>query len=286
MIIDSHHHFWKYDPIEYEWIDDSMKVIRKDFLPENLKTTIQEAGVDGVISVQARQSVEETDWLIGMAHQNDFIKGVVGWLPLIHDDMEVFLEKYADGKILKGVRHVIQGEPDPEFILRKDFNRGISLLKKYSLVYDILIVEGQLPNAIRFVDQHPDQVFVLDHIAKPLIGKKELSPWKEHIMELAKRENVNCKISGMVTEADYQKWTPSQLLPYFEVILEAFGPDRLLFGSDWPVCLVAISYKNWMELVLKCTSQLSESERVKIMGENAVRIYQIENIIILPVARS
>ena len=286
MIIDSHHHFWKYDPIEYEWIDDSMKVIRKDFLPENLKTTIQEAGVDGVISVQAGQSVEETDWLIGMAHQNDFIKGVVGWLPLIHDDMEVFLEKYADGKILKGVRHVIQGEPDPEFILRKDFNRGISLLKKYSLVYDILIVEGQLPNAIRFVDQHPDQVFVLDHIAKPLIGKKELSPWKENIMELAKRENVNSKISGMVTEADYQKWTPSQLLPYFEVILEAFGPDRLLFGSDWPVCLVAISYKNWMELVLKCTSQLSESERVKIMGENAVRIYQIENIIILPVARS
>jgi len=276
MIIDSHHHFWKYDPIEYDWIDDSMKVIRKDFLPENLKTTIQEAGVDGVISVQARQSVEETDWLIGMAQQNDFIKGVVGWLPLIQDDMEVYLEKYAGEKALKGVRHVIQGEPDPEFILRKDFNRGISLLKKYSLVYDILIVERQLPNTIRFVDQHPNQVFVLDHIAKPLIGRKVLSPWKENIMELAKRENVNCKISGMVTEADYQEWTPSQLHPYFEVILEAFGPARLLFGSDWPVCLVATSYKNWMELLLKSISQLSESEKAKIMGGNAVRIYQLK----------
>ncbi|NEW83034.1 MAG: amidohydrolase family protein [Mariniphaga sp.] len=275
MIIDSHNHFWNYDPIEYDWINDSMNVIRQDFLPENLKITIQEAGVDGVISVQARQSVEETDWLIGMAHQSDFIKGIVGWLPLIQDDMEVYLERYTGETILKGLRHVIQGEPDPEFILRKDFNRGISLLMKYSLVYDILIVERQLPNTIRFVDQHPNQVFVLDHIAKPLIGKKELSPWKENIMELAKRENVNCKISGMVTEADYQKWTPSQLLPYFEVILEAFGPDRLLFGSDWPVCLVATSYKNWIELVRKSISQLSESEQAKILGGNAIRLYQL-----------
>ena len=275
MIIDSHHHFWKYNPIEYDWIDGSMKVIRKDFLPENLKTTIQEAGVDGVISVQARQSVEETDWLISMAHQNDFIKGIVGWLPLIQDDMEVYLEKYANEKLLKGVRHVIQGEPDPEFILRKDFNRGISLLKEYSLVYEILIIERQLSNTIRFVDQHPNQVFVLDHIAKPLIGRKELSPWKENIMELAKRENVNCKISGMVTEADYQKWTTSQLHPYFDVILEAFGSDRLLFGSDWPVCLVATSYKNWMELVRKNITSLSDTEQLKIMGGNATRLYQL-----------
>ncbi len=275
MIIDSHHHFWKYDPIEYDWIDDSMKVIRKDFLPENLKTTIQETGVDGVISVQARQSVEETDWLIGMAHQNEFIKGVVGWLPLTQDDIEDYLVKFADGKILKGVRHVIQGEPDPEFMLRKDFNHGISLLKKYSLVYDILIVEHQLPNTIRFVDQHPDQLFVLDHIAKPLIVRNELSPWKENIQELARRKNVNCKISGMVTEADYQKWTPSQLLPYFEVILEAFGSDRLLFGSDWPVCLVATTYTNWVNLVRKNIASYTETEQAKIMGENATRLYQL-----------
>ncbi len=275
MIIDSHHHFWNYDPIEYNWIDDSMKVIRKDFLPENLEETIREAGVDGVISVQARQSVEETVWLLELARQNKFIKGVVGWLPLINDDIEVDLEKYSDNKLLKGLRHVIQGETDPEFMLRKDFNRGISLLNKHSLVYDILIVERQLPDTIRFVNQHPNQVFVLDHIAKPLIGKHELSPWKENIQELAKRENVSCKISGMVTEADFNSWTPQQLQPYFDVVLEAFGADRLLFGSDWPVCLVATSYKNWMDLVRKSISQLPELERVKIMGENAIRLYQL-----------
>ncbi len=275
MKIDSHHHYWKYNPVEYGWIDDSMKVIRTDFLPEKLETTIAEAGIDGVISVHARQSVEETDWLISMAHQNNFMKGVVGWLPLIQDDIETYLEKYSGEKILKGLRHVVQGEPDPEFILRNDFNRGISLLKKYSLVYDILIFERQLPNTIKFVDQHPDQHFVLDHIAKPLIRRNELSPWKENIQELAKRENVSCKISGMVTEADFTNWTPEQLQPYFDVVLEAFGSDHLLFGSDWPVCLVATSYKNWADLVIKTISTLSETEQAKIMGENAVRIYDL-----------
>lgn len=239
MIIDSHHHYWNYNPEEYSWIDESMKAIRTDFLPEKLEQTIQEAGVDGVISIQARQSVDETEWLIRLAHQNPFMKGVVGWLPLCQDDIEVYLIHHSGEKILKGIRHVVQGEPDPDFILGKDFNRGISLLKKYSLVYDILVQERQLPNTIRFVDRHPCQPFVLDHIAKPLIGRNELSPWKENIQELAKRENVSCKLSGMVTEADFNHWTPEQLLPYFEVILEAFGPDRLLFGSDWPVCMVA-----------------------------------------------
>lgn len=275
MIIDSHHHYWQYNPVEYDWIDDSMKVIRTNFLPEKLEQTIREAGIDGVISVHARQSVEETEWLIGMAHQNKFMKGVVGWLPLIQNDIETYLEKYSGENILKGLRHVVQGETDPEFILRNDFNRGISLLKKYSLVYDILIFERQLPNTVRFADQHPDQLFVLDHIAKPLIRKNELSPWKENIQELAKRENVSCKISGMVTEADFTNWTPEQLLPYFDVILEAFGPNRLLFGSDWPVCLVATSYKNWADLVRKTISTFSETEQAKIMGENAVRIYDL-----------
>jgi len=275
MIIDSHHHFWKFDPEEYDWIDDSMKIIRNDFLPANLKPTIQDAGVDGVISVQARQSVEETEWLIAMAGQNNFIKGVVGWLPLIQENIGTYLEKYADEKNLKGVRHVIQGEPDPEFMLRNDFNRGITSLKRHSLVYDILITECQLPNTLRFVDRHPDQVFVLDHIAKPRIRTNELEPWKENMIELARRQNVNCKISGMVTEADYHNWTPSQLQPYFEVVIEAFGPDRLLFGSDWPVCLVATSYKNWMEQVRKNISKLSESEQAKIMGGNAIKIYQL-----------
>lgn len=275
MIIDSHHHYWQYNPVEYDWINDSMKVIRTDFLPEKLEQTIAEAGIDGVISVHARQLVEETDWLIGLAHQNKFMKGVVGWLPLIQNNIETYLEKYSGEKILKGIRHVVQGEADPEFILRNDFNRGISLLKKYSLVYDILIFERQLPNTIRFVDQHPDQIFVLDHIAKPLIVRNELSPWKVNIQELAKRENVSCKISGMVTEADFNCWTPEQLQPYFDVVLEAFGPDRLLFGSDWPVCLVATSYKNWADLIRETISTFSETEQAKIMGGNAVKIYRL-----------
>lgn len=275
MIIDSHHHYWHYNPEEYDWIDDSMKAIRKDFLPETLEKTIQEAGVDGVISVHARQSVEETEWLIGLAHQNPFMKGVVGWLPLCQDDIEVYLIHHSGEEILKGIRHVVQGESDPDFILGKDFNRGISLLKRYSLVYDILIVERQLPNTIKFVDLHPYQPFVLDHIAKPLIGRNELSPWKVNIRELAKRENVSCKISGMVTEADFNHWTPEQLLPYFEVILEAFGPDRLMFGSDWPVCLVGTTYRSWTNLVRKNISSLSTAEQAKIMGENAVRVYKL-----------
>jgi L-fuconolactonase len=275
MVIDAHQHFWQYNPEEFGWIDDEMESIRTDFLPGKLEQTIRSSGIDGVVTVQARQSVEETDWIIGMARQNEFIKGVVGWLPLMNADLEESLERYADEKILKGVRHVIQGEPDPDFILKSDFNRGVCLLKKYSLVYDILVVERQLPNTLKFVDQHPDQAFVLDHLAKPLIGRNELSPWKEHIRELAKRANVSCKISGMVTEADYQNWSPEQLQPYFEVVMDAFGPDRLLFGSDWPVCLVATSYKNWMELVRGKISSLSEAEKEKIMGGNAVRIYNL-----------
>jgi L-fuconolactonase len=187
MVIDSHHHFWQYDSVAYDWIDDEMKDIRKDFLPETLEPTIQNAGIDGVISVQARQSLEETDWLLELANQHDFIRGVVGWVPLVHNNLDEILDQYARQKLLKGVRHVIQGEADPDFMLRSDFNRGIGLLKKYNLVYDILVVERQLSNVIQMVDQHPDQVFVLDHLAKPLIKKNELSPWKEQMQELAKR---------------------------------------------------------------------------------------------------
>ena len=275
MVIDSHQHYWHYDPVEYDWIDDSMKVIRKDFLPEELFRTIQTAGIEGVITVQARQSIEETEWLIETANQNSFMKGIVGWLPLIETNLEFYLEKFSSEKILKGVRHVVQGETDPNFLLRPDFNRGISLLKKYALVYDVLVVERQLPATIRFIDNHPNQVFVLDHIAKPLIGQNQMSPWKENIQELARRENVNCKISGMVTEADFTKWTADQLQPYFDVILKAFRPDRLLFGSDWPVCLVATTYKNWVDLVRKNILSFSKEEQDKIMGGNAVRIYQL-----------
>lgn len=275
MIIDAHHHFWKYDPIEYDWIDDSMKYIRKDFLPDRLNATIETASVDGVISVQARQTMEETNWLLSLASQNNFIKGVVGWLPIADSNFKDLLEKYAVHPKLKALRHVIQGESDDHFILGKNFNQGISILKEHNLAYDILIFERHLNHTIKFVDQHPNQVFVLDHMAKPKIKIGELSPWRENITELAKRENVFCKISGMVTEANFTNWNESLLQPYFNTVLEAFNSDRLLFGSDWPVCLVGVEYKTWMELVKQQISKLSNSEQKNIMGLNAINAYNL-----------
>lgn len=275
MIIDTHHHFWNYNPVEFDWIDDEMAVIRKSFLPEDLKSTLAKTKVEGVISVQARQSLEETDWLLKLASETDFIKGIVGWVPLADPAAEEILGKYSEKKWLKGIRHVVQGEPDPEFILRKDFNRGISSLKKYNLVYDILITENQLPNTIRFVDQHPGQQFVLDHIAKPKIRTNEIHAWSKNLKELGRRENVSCKISGLVTEANYKTWNEAQLQPYFDVVLDAFGPSRLMFGSDWPVCLVAVEYQNWLNLVKKMVSGFSIQEQEQIFSINAMSIYQI-----------
>ena len=275
MIIDTHHHFWKYNPVEYDWIDDNMATLRRSFLPEDLEKTISGCGVTGVVSVQARQILEETDWLLNLASENEFIKGVVGWVPLASINIELILEKYTSSKWLKGVRHVVQGEPDPEFILGKEFNEGIKLLKNFNLVYDILIFEHQLPNTIRFVDQHPDQVFVLDHIAKPVIRVNKITDWTKNLRELAKRENVFCKISGMVTEANFSEWTEEQLQPYFDVVLEAFGPERLMFGSDWPVCLVATRYNRWLEIVKKQITRFSQMEQDQILYKNALKVYHL-----------
>lgn len=275
MIIDTHHHFWKYNPQEYGWIDDEMAVIRRNFLPGDLKKVIEENGVDGVVSVHARQTIEETNVLLQFAKENSFMKGVVGWLPIAAKNFPQILGEFASNKNLKGLRHVVQGEPDPEFILGKDFNRGISILKDFNLVYDILIYEQQLPNTIKFVDMHPNQQFVLDHIAKPKIKTNEIKVWEKNIRELAKRENVVCKISGMVTEADFKLWTPEQLKPYFEVVLEAFSPERLMFGSDWPVCLVATEYGSWLELVKNQISVFSCDEQDDTLFKNALRIYNL-----------
>ncbi|WP_321372575.1 amidohydrolase family protein [uncultured Draconibacterium sp.] len=275
MIIDTHHHYWNYNPVEFDWIDDEMARIRQSFLPDNLKETLENTEVEGVVTVQARQSLEETNWLLQLATENDFMHGVAGWLPLMAENINELLEEYNQNDKLKAVRHVVQGEPDPKFILGKNFNRGISQLKKYGLVYDILILEHQLPNTIRFVDQHPDQQFVLDHIAKPRIKANELEPWTKNIRELAKRKNVSCKISGMVTEADFNNWTEEQLKPYFEVVFNAFGPNRLMYGSDWPVCLVATEYANWLSLVERQLAQFSENEQNMIFYKNAVEVYQL-----------
>jgi len=274
MIIDAHHHFWKYDPVVYDWITEDMGCIRKDFLPADLFKEINSAGVDGVISVQARQSITETEWLLDLAGKYDFIRGVTGWLPLADERVEVLIEKYASNRYLKALRHVLQAEDD-EFMLRGSFNHGISLLAGYGLIYEILVYERQLKTVIRFVDKHPDQVFVLDHIAKPRIRENILSPWKENIFMLAERPNIYCKLSGLVTEASFDSWTEEQLRPYMDTVLEAFGPNRLMFGSDWPVCLVACAYDKWLGLVKGFISNLSDDEQKNILSANAIRVYKL-----------
>ena len=275
MIIDSHHHFWNYHPTEFDWIDDSMRAIRRNFLPGDLESTIAPLAIEGVVSVQARQSLEETRWLLELAASHEFIRGVVGWVDLRSDAVSEQLHEFSANPKLKAVRHVVQGEPDDQFILGTEFNRGIVQLKEFGLTYDILILERHLPATIEFVDRHPDQTFVLDHIAKPKISENTLEPWKAYLTELARRPNVYCKVSGMVTEAQFDHWTMEQLRPYWDCVLKAFGPARLMYGSDWPVCLVACQYDRWFQTVQDFASYLSETERQAIFGQNAARAYNL-----------
>ena len=273
--IDAHHHFWSYDAVEYAWIDDAMRAIRRDFLPGDLEVEVRTAGVDGVVSVAARQSLEETRTLLDHAGRHAFIRGVVGWVPLVDPDIGDMLAEWAKDPKLRSVRHVLQGEPDERYMLRADFNQGIAALGPLGLAYDILIFELHLPVAIEFVDRHPEQVFVLDHLAKPRIKDDQIEPWATHLRELARRPNVYCKVSGMVTEADYTRWTEGQLRRYFDVALEAFGPARLMFGSDWPVCLVACGYARWQALVRGWTEELSADEQGRIFGGTAMEAYKL-----------
>jgi L-fuconolactonase len=276
MVIDSHQHFWKYQAAEYGWLDESMATIRRDFLPENLSESIKAAGIDGVISVQARQSLQETHWLLRLADENDFIRGVIGWAPLTSEYVGDDLRAAAADPKFRGVCHGLKTETDDQFMLRDDFNRGISLLSESGLAYDLLIHDRQLPQTLRFVDRHPNQVFILDHLAKPKIKSGELEPWDRYIVELGKRPNVYCKISGMVTEADWQSWTEQGLRPYFNVALEAFGPKRLMAGSDWPVCLVACGYTRWFDILRQWAAALSKSEQDRLFGETAAEAYRLK----------
>lgn len=276
MVIDSHHHFWAYSAREYGWISQEMATIRRDFLPPHLREVTRQAGVDGVISVQARQSLDETRWLLEMAGENDFILGVVGWVPLIAEDVRDHLAGFAANTKLRAVRHVVQDEPDDRYLLREDFNRGVRALREFDLRYDILIYERHLPQTIEFVDRHPGQVFILDHVAKPNIKSRQIEPWRTGIRELARRANVYCKVSGMVTEAHWHLWREEDLRPYWESALEAFGPARLMAGSDWPVCLVACGYEQWWEIIRGWTASLSKGERARVLGETAVEAYALE----------
>ena len=275
MRIDAHHHFWRYTVQEYGWIDDAMRMIRRDFLPAYLAATLKPHQIDGVVTVQARQTLEETRWLLTLARENAFIKAVVGWVPLADKSVGSLLEELITDLKLKGVRHVVQGETDPEFLERANFNAGLREVTARKLVYDLLIFARQLPATIALVDRHPDQIFVLDHIAKPVVRDLPDPAWVRNIQELARRENVYCKFSGVVTEVPGWQWTPELLSPYFDVVINAFGPARLMFGSDWPVCLVASEYARWIGFVEQCAASLSATERARLFGGTAVEAYRI-----------
>ena len=232
-------------------------------------------GIDGAVAVQAQQTLSETDWLISLAEQCSFIRGVVGWAPIARTDFSEHLDRIQSSGKLTGLRHIIQSEPDDNFILNASFNRGIARLKNGGLAYDILIFEKHLPAATQFVDRHPQQKFVLYHVAKPKIRELVMDPWRRNITELAERENVYCKISGMLTEADWAAWSQQDLWPYLDVVLEAFGPQRLMAGSDWPVCLLATSYSGWFDVLNAFLGKLAGSERERILGGTAREVYRL-----------
>lgn len=276
MKIDSHQHFWSYNPNDYGWISNEMEILQKDYLPDQLKTELSSIGFDGSIAVQARQSLAETQWLLNLADQNSFIKGVIGWVDLCSPDLEEQLIQFSRNPKLVGIRHVIHDEQDDDFILRKSFLRGIAYLKKFGLTYDILVFPRHLPNTIQFVSQFPDQVFILDHIAKPSIKVKKISPWKEDIEKLARFRNIYCKLSGMVTEANVKNWNQEELIPYLDIVFDAFGTDRLMIGSDWPVCRLAGSYKQIMQVVLDYIATFPDQDKKKILEENAIKAYDLK----------
>jgi len=275
MRIDAHQHFWVYSPHEYGWIDESMGILRRDFLPGDLKPELDCAGFEGCVAVQARQTVEETKWLLKLAAESSFILGVVGWVDLRSPFLRSELQILAQDSKLVGVRHIVQSEPDDQFLLRPDFLRGVSVLEEFDLAYDILIYTKHLPVAAQFVQRFPRQRFVLDHLAKPPIKDGTLSRWSQGIRDLAAFPNVFCKLSGLVTEAHWQNWKPEDLVPYVDVALECFGPDRLMIGSDWPVCTVAAPYSRVVEAVKLCLGPLTDEEGEKVLGANAQQFYKL-----------
>lgn len=276
MLIDSHHHLWAYDPAEYRWISDEMAILKQDFLASQLRQLAREHNVDGFVSVQARQSEVETRALLMMATAEPLISGVVGWAPFSQPDVTSVVDEFAGHSKLKGFRHVVQDERDDRFLDRADFNAGIETLAARGLVFDLLVFPKQLPAAIDFADRHPDLPLVLDHIAKPAIIPGKLDEtWHRDFCKLARRENVACKFSGVATEVRNASWSIDTLRPYWDVALTAFGTDRLMFGSDWPVCLLATDYGRWIGTVRQLAAPLSDSEQGKLFAGNADRIYRL-----------
>ena len=276
MKLDSHQHFWKYSPQQHNWIDDSMVSLKRDFLPNDLEPHLIENKIEACVVVQADQSEKETEFLLELATQYEFIKGVVGWVDLRAKNVEERLQFYSQNQYFKGVRHIVQSEKQ-DFLLDPAFQNGIGKLGNLNLTYDLLIYPHQIEAAIKLVSQFPNQKFVLDHLAKPNIKNGKIDPWKNQIQRLAQFSNVSCKISGMVTEADHSQWKPSDFIPYLDIVFDAFGENRILFGSDWPVCLLAASYQEVYQLITDYTANFSLEQRDKLFGGNAERIYNIIN---------
>jgi L-fuconolactonase len=272
--IDAHQHFWNYDPAQYPWIRAHWP-LRRNFLPSDLRPLLAKARLDGCIAVQARQNLDETRWLSSLAAEHSFIRGVVGWIDLRSERVDDALAQLARHPRFVGVRHVVQDEPDDAFMLRPKFLRGINRLRGFELAYDILIYARQLPAAAQLVKRFPNQRFVVDHIAKPQIASGQLSPWREHLRQLAQHPNVFCKLSGMVTEAQWKNWKRQDLMPYLDTVFAAFGPSRIMYGSDWPVCLLAASYQQVYDVAVSYCSRLSPSEQQLVFGGTAANFYRL-----------
>jgi L-fuconolactonase len=272
--IDAHQHFWRFREAELPWVDESMSALRRDFLPGDLHAELERNGVDGCIAVQARATLEETRWLLELSREHPFVRGVVGWVDLCGEDVDERLAEFADEPRFVGVRHLLQDEPEDDYMLGAGFRRGLRALGRRGLAYDLLILPRHLPIARRLVEQLPEQRFVLDHLAKPRVRKGALEPWARDLRALAELPNVCCKVSGLVTEAA-DDWMRDDFGPYLEAAFDAFGPERLLFGSDWPVCLVAAEYAQVLDIVERHASQLSPAEVAGIFGGNAARVYRL-----------
>ncbi len=276
MRLDSHQHFWHYSPTEHSWMTDQMATLKRAFLPQDLQPLLAGIDFDGCIAVQARQNLEETRWLLELADQHEFIKGVVGWVDLRSEELPNQLERFAGHPKLVGVRHVVHDEPDDHFMLRPDFRRGISQLREFDLTYDLLLFPQHLKVAVKLVEEFPEQPFVLDHIAKPKIAQGLYSPWQEDLHQLAKFRNVSCKLSGMVTEAKWKQWRPEDFHRYLDIVSGAFGWSRLMIGSDWPVCTLSGEYEPVMKIVMDYVQKFPAEAQAAILGENCACFYRID----------
>jgi len=274
--IDAHHHFWKFDPVTHSWIDESMQAIQRDFMPEDIAPMLKVQGLEGTVLVQVNQSSAENEFQLNLAEKNDFVKGVVAWVDFQADNIDEQLSNFTSFEKVKGFRHILQGEPQRNYMLRPDFMRGIAALHTFGYTYDILIFPDQLEFTRSFINAFPYQPFVIDHLAKPYIRDRKIDAWKKDMKAIAQFDNVLCKVSGMVTEADWNNWKHDDFRPYLDVVVEAFGPERLMFGSDWPVCLVAATYAEVISIVKEYFSSFTAAEQEAFWGGNARKFYKLK----------